>query len=287
MKKYIYSAGTIALALAMSSVPAFAFAEGSIGDVQVTSGVTAQATTQSDGGTQSDSQSVSGSGSAYAQVGGGNRKPSITGGSEGEGSGSVGEQSNAGVSNGGEHSSEMESEGLPFNLATSTSFVFSSTQLDQSIKVRAGELDQEEASSSPEMKQIFKNENPVRLAVHSLLASKDLLGGIGGQVSVIAQQMNDSVASTTKAEMQIQSRGFLTKLLFGGDSAAAQVITQSVAQNQARIDDLNKLLAQANVAADVQVTLKAQITALEAAQVRLQDLAKQEQSMWGIFSWRF
>ena len=159
--------------------------------------------------------------------------------------------------------------------------------MKQSIEVRNQELEQELASSTGANKALIANANPVRLAVHALLASKDLVGGIGAQVSAIAQQVNDSVASTTSAEAQIQSRGFFTKLLFGGDTAAAQVITQQTAQNQQRITDLTKLLGQANISADVQATLQAQITALQAAQTRLQALAQQEQSTWGLFSWRF
>jgi Tfp pilus assembly protein PilN len=99
--------------------------------------------------------------------------------------------------------------------------------------------------------------------------------------------MNDSVATTTNAEVKIQSRGFLTKLLFGGDTTSADVIKAEVAQNQQRIDDLTKLLAGANVSVDIKTTLSAQMTALQDAQSRLQDLAQKEQSTWGLFSWRF
>jgi len=123
--------------------------------------------------------------------------------------------------------------------------------------------------------------------VHSLLASKDLLGGIGGQVSDIAKQMNDSVASTTNAESKIQSRGFLTKLFFGGDSQAANAISQEVAQNQQRIDALTALLNQANLPAGVQSTLAEQVTALKDAQTRLQVVADSTKKQWGLFSWRF
>ncbi len=159
--------------------------------------------------------------------------------------------------------------------------------LQQKIEVRKHQLEQEVASTTEADKNIVENANQVRLAVHTLLASRDLIGGIGSQVSEIAKQVNDSVATTTNAEAQIQSRGFLARFLFGGDSAAADVISQQVAQNQQRIDDLTKLLGEANVSADIQVVLKAQIAALQDAQARLQALAEKEQKMWGLFSWRF
>jgi len=168
-----------------------------------------------------------------------------------------------------------------------TPSVYSFAELKQVIETRKLQLDQEAAATTSENQSIAENANPVRLGVHALLASKVLLGGIGGQVSEIAKEMNDSIATTTSAEVQIQLRGFFTRLLFGGDSASANVISQEVVQNQQRIDALTTLLNQANVSADVQVTLKAQIAAIQDAQVRLQALAKSEQSQWGLFSWRF
>jgi len=270
----MYKAGAVAVALAMGVLPAVAAAQDRGGEGQDGARATAQVTAQ-------------------AQVQG--QRPSIVGsseeGSEANQSSSTEAAQGEGAQRGGEAAArgeqEREQEGVPFRLEGTTTPAFSIGQLKQSIQARNQELEQELASSTGANRALIANANPVRLAVHALLASKDLVGGIGQQVSAIAQQVNDSVASTTSAEAQIQSRGFLTKLLFGGDTAAAQVITQQTAQNQQRIDDLTKLLGQANISADVQATLTAQITALQAAQTRLQALAEQEQSMWGLFSWRF
>ena len=287
MKKYIYGIGTAALALAMSGLPAVAFAQDGGGEgasgVSATAQVTAQVQVQGQrpsivGSSEEGSEANQSSSTEAAQRVGEQGR---------EAAKQVAEQVREGVKNAAERTLEMMKEGLPFSLESTTTAALSFGQLKQSIEARSQELDQEEASSSPEARAIMKNVNPVRLAVHALLASKDLVGGIGAQVSQVAQQINDSVASTTAAEAQIQSRGFFTKLLFGGDSMAAQVITEQVAQNQQRIDDLTKLLGQANISADVQATLQAQITALQAAQTRLQALAQQEQSTWGLFSWRF
>lgn len=164
---------------------------------------------------------------------------------------------------------------------------FSFDDLKQKIEKRKHELEQEVASSSPEHKNIVENANEVRLAVHSLLSSKELLGGIGQQVSEVAKQMNDSVATTTDVEAKIQSRSFLTRLFFGGDKTSAEVIAQEAAQNQKRIAVLTELLGQATISADMQAVLKEQISALQVAQTHLQDLADKEKSAWGLFSWRF
>ena len=154
-------------------------------------------------------------------------------------------------------------------------------------RVRLELEDDEEASTTPRFKDVVKNANEVRLAVHTLLASKDLLGGIGEQVSEIAKRMNDSVATTTNAEAQIESRSFLAKIFFGGDKRAAEAISKEAKRNQESIAKLTELLNEANLSADIRVALEAQVTALKEAQTRFQTLAEREQRTWGIFSWRF
>lgn len=178
-------------------------------------------------------------------------------------------------------------EGIRGEDESTTTIAHSLRELQDGIEQRRHELDDEAASSTSDVRDSLEHANAVRLAVHSLLASKDLLGGIGPKVSEIAREMNDSIATTTQAEIEIHSRGFFSRLFFGGDAAAADVIAQAVARNQQHIDDLNKLLADPTVSVDVQTTLKAQITALQDAQTRLQDLAQSEQKSWGVFSWRF
>jgi hypothetical protein len=178
-------------------------------------------------------------------------------------------------------------QGQGLELEDAQDIATSSEDLNSKIRVRMLQFAQGEASSSPQERANLKNTNEVRVAVHALLSSKNLVGGIGQQVSAIAQQMNDSVASTTNAEAKINSRGFFSKLFFGGDVTSADIIAQEAAKNQTRIDSLTALLAQANISADVQVTLKAQITALQTAQARLKTLAEKEKAAWGLFSWRF
>lgn len=165
--------------------------------------------------------------------------------------------------------------------------VASFNDLKKNIEVRKHELESDVASTSPEQRGAIENANPVRLAVHTLLASKDLLGGIGPEVSKIAKEMNSSVATTTNAEMKMRSRGFFSKLFFGGDSSSADAILKEVSENQARIDSLTKMLQNANVSTDVRSALQAQITAVQDAQARLEELAQKERDQWGIFSWRF
>lgn len=291
MKKYIYAVGSFALALALGGVPALAaHAMGMTGGATMD----AQMSAQGQGTDASTSMSV--------QMGAGER-------SRGQGDTSRGRtrqfEASSSVSQSGDHATSTERaleevslhaaekarehsrSPLFLELESTTTQAFSFAQLQQMIQLRKQELKQEAASTTPSDQGIMKNANDVRLAVHALLAAKPLLGGIGQQVSQIAQQVDASVATTTTAEAKIQARGFWTNLLFGGDSAAATVIKDQVAQNQQRIAELTQLLAQANVSADVQTTLKAQIAAMEVQQTNLAALAQKEQSQWGLFSWRF
>lgn len=254
MKKHIYTVGTVALAIAMSALPAVAFAENGgdgRGDSDIRTDVQIQTT---------DSGRVESSGRATST-----------------------ERGNENVND----EEQNDQDELEIELEDDGDRAVSLDDLKQKIEDRRQELEDEEASTTPKFKDAMKNANEVRLAVHTLLSSKDLLGGIGQQVSEIAKHMNDSVATTTNVEAKIQSRGFLTRLFFGGDSAAADVISQQVAQNQQRIDDLTALLGEANVSSDIRAVLTAQITAIQEAQARLQDLAERERKMWGLFSWRF
>ncbi len=180
-----------------------------------------------------------------------------------------------------------ENDDLDLEMESTTTVAFSLGELKQMIEVRRHKLDQEEASTSPEHQDIVKDANQVRLAVHVLLASKELLGGIGGDVSQIAQEVGASVGTTTREEAQITSRGFWAKLFFGGDSSAADRIQQEVDRNQANIQKLIDLLNQAGLSADIGATLTAQVAAVQEQQVRLAALAQKERGRWGIFSWRF
>lgn len=270
MRKYIYAAGTFAFALAMSGLSTVAFAESNGTEVGVNAEVRAQA----------QGTNVSAGVTARADEG---RQSS----EDKQKSKIKGQEDQLEATSSSDQNIEEDQGEIHLDLEDDTDLAISFDDLKQKIEKRKHQLEQEVASTTAADRSIVENANPVRLAVHSLLASKELLGGIGLQVSEIAKEMNDSVATTTNVEAKIQSRGFLMRLLFGGDSAAADVISQTVAQNQQRIDDLNKLLGEANVSADIQVVLRAQIMAIQDAQARLQDLAQKEQKMWGLFSWRF
>ncbi|MDE2173224.1 MAG: hypothetical protein KGJ31_01310 [Patescibacteria group bacterium] len=292
MKKYIYAAGSFALALAMSGVPVAAIAHAESGSISGSVGLDVSSDTQASGADASTNTSVQ---AGVDEKSSGDRNKRQEHQSEASSSEMRGEVQATSTERAAEevalHAAEQAREHskswLFLELESTTTQAFSAAQLHQMIEMRKQELDQEEASTTPEDQSIVKDANEVRLAVHALLAARPLLGGIGQQVSQIAQQVNESVATTTLVEAKIQSRGFWANLFFGGDSAAANVIKEEVAQNQQHIQELTQLLAQANISADVQTTLKAQMAAMELQQTNLANLAQKEQSQWGLFSWRF
>ncbi len=170
----------------------------------------------------------------------------------------------------------------------STSPVRDTEQLRQMLEERRREIAAAIASSSPSDKAMFEHASAVSIAAHALVAARDMLGGnVGQQISQIAQSVNDSLATTTVAEAKIDSRGFFTKLFFGGDRDSAAIIAQQAAENQARIQQIESLLSSASTTADVKSALTDQVQAMKAEESRLQALAQGQSKMWGIFSWRF
>lgn len=262
MKIHIYTIGVVALALTMSGFPASVLAERDGLDVSVDT----QLRTQTQGTDISASASTR------------------SGETEDRQKQNVEEQDDQIENILDELGDEMEIE---LELEDDEDVALSLADLKLKIEARKNELEDEEGSTTPRFKNAVKNANEVRLAVHALLAAKPLLGGIGGQVSEIAKAMNDSVASTTNAEVEIQSRGFFARIFFGGDKKAAEIIGKETEHNQESIEKLNELMGQANLSTDLKTEIEAQIIALEEAQVRLQALAEKERSAWGIFSWRF
>jgi hypothetical protein len=134
-------------------------------------------------------------------------------------------------------------------------------------------------------KAIYENQNRVRTAVHALLASENLTGGIGRNVSEIAREFNNSVSITLVAEERIQERNWFMRALFGGDREAALEIANQTEQNTLRIQHLNQLMANCNCTEDVKALMQEQIQSMEQEQDRLRSLAANETSSRGLFGW--
>ena len=158
-------------------------------------------------------------------------------------------------------------------------------KIKQAIQQKKQQMDKEIEKTGNKKQQILKNQNRLRLAVHSLLAIENLTGGIGPQVREIARNFNNSVKTTITAEEKIQTRWGLTKFFFGGDAEAAEKIETEVNKNQQRIQKLKQLREQCNCSEEVKTMMQEQIQQMMQEQIRLKKLAQSEKKNKGIFGW--
>jgi len=162
------------------------------------------------------------------------------------------------------------------------------SELHEMVEQRKQEMNQENQTLREHQQLVYQNQNKVRLAVHSLLAMEELVGGIGPQVSQIAEGLNTSVQATIRAEERIQSRSRFVRFFAGGDEEAAQDLEQHVVQNQERIRQLQQLSGECDCDEEVRAMLQEQIQNMEQEQARLQQLAQAELADKGLFGglWR-
>ncbi len=159
------------------------------------------------------------------------------------------------------------------------------SELHGMVEQRKQDLNQEIQALEEHQQLVYQNQNRVRLAVHSLLAMEELVGGIGPQVSQIAEGFNMSVQATIRAEEQIQSRSGFIRFFAGGDDEAAQEIEEQVIQNQERIRQLRQLSGECDCDEEVRAMLLEQVQNTEQEQARLQQLAQDELTDKGLFGW--
>ncbi|MCK5698945.1 MAG: hypothetical protein KAH93_03790 [Candidatus Aenigmarchaeota archaeon] len=158
-------------------------------------------------------------------------------------------------------------------------------EIKQETQQKKQQMDNEAEEAGDKKQQMLKNQNQVRLAVHSLLAMEDLVGGIGPQVREIARSFNNSVQSTIKSEEKIQTRSSITRFFAGGDAKAAQELETEVTQNQQRIQELKQLKDECDCDEEVKAMMQEQIQQMEQEQTRLQELAESEKKSKGLLGW--
>ncbi|MCK5452563.1 MAG: hypothetical protein KAI51_03935 [Candidatus Aenigmarchaeota archaeon] len=158
-------------------------------------------------------------------------------------------------------------------------------ELKEMIQQRQQEMSQEMSGLDEEQQKIYQNQNKVRSAVHSLLAMEDLVHGIGPQISDIAKQFNNSVQATISSEEKIENRGFLSRMLTGGDAEAAGELEREVIQNRARIEELSQIKTECECDPEVKAIMQEQIQNIEQEQTRLEQLAQSEKESKGLIGW--
>lgn len=161
-------------------------------------------------------------------------------------------------------------------------------QLKEMVQQRQMEMTQEMSEMPEKEQKLIQSQNQVRLAVHSMLAMEDLVGGIGPQVSEIARQFNNSEKATIQAEEKIQKKSGFARFFTGGDEKAATELETQVEQNRNRVQELNQLMENCqDCDSEVKAMLQEQVQNLEQEQNRLSELANKEKSKKGLFGWLY
>jgi len=158
-------------------------------------------------------------------------------------------------------------------------------ELRTMIQEEQQEMNQEVQLFGDKKQKVYQNQNEVRLAVHSLLAMEDLVGGIGPQVSQIAQEFNNSVQATIVVEEKIQNRNMIVRFFAGGDQEAAGELEGEINQNRLKVQQLNQLREQCDCDEEIKNIFQEQIQNIEQEQNRLQQLVEKEKQTKGIWGW--
>ena len=158
-------------------------------------------------------------------------------------------------------------------------------ELRQMIQQKQQMMNQEMQSMGAGSQEVYKNQNRVRIAVHSLLAMEDLGGNKGQEISRVAREFNNSVQATIKAEEKVQNRGALARLFAGGDHETAGELEKQVEQNRQKIQELKQLKEECDCEEEVKAMMQEQIQNMEQEQARLGELAQKEKESKGLFGW--
>ncbi len=184
---------------------------------------------------------------------------------------------------------EIQNQGEETNLVISQQIrerVNNATTLRDVIQERRQEMNQEMATfKSKVAESVYANQNKVRLAVHSLLAMEDLVGGIGSQVSEIAREFDNAVQATIETEEKVKERSRILRFFLGADQEVVQEMEQVVNQNRSRILELKQLKEECGCEEEVKNIFQEQVENMEEEQNRLQQLIEEEKGARGIWGW--
>ncbi len=130
-----------------------------------------------------------------------------------------------------------------------------------------------------------ESRSAVAIFVQHLLSIANREGGIGSEVRVIAKEQSSSSSSTVEAIAKVESRGGFMAFLFGTDYKNIGVIRSELANTDKRIARLSAIASSASISAQTKVELNAQITALKAAEVKLDAFVNAHENQFSVFGW--
>ncbi len=158
----------------------------------------------------------------------------------------------------------------------------------QEVITTSGEVSNDVTNGlQTEIRELARNRNRVEVGVMALIASQNMIGQEGGAIANLAQEIHSVHRTMIQEEEQVQSRGFLSRFFFGGDSDRAATIQNQLQQNKQRMEQIRQYLSDCDCDEQVRTMLQEQIQAMEEEHARLREVAEDEVSTWGLFSWRF
>ena len=161
-------------------------------------------------------------------------------------------------------------------------------ELREAIKEKRETLKEAAKEEKEKIKEMKEKQNDVRLAVQTLLASENLTGGIGKEVSAIARDFDNSAKETEQAEEKIVNRNRVVRFFFGGNTNDVEKIKEKLQERGERIQKLEGLVNNCEgCSADLKALLQEQIQVMKQEQERLKTLADNEGSSTGLLGWMF
>jgi hypothetical protein len=107
---------------------------------------------------------------------------------------------------------------------------------------------------------------------------------IGEQVRLIAQEQNDSEATTNQAMEKVQLRSKVKTFFLGTDYKNLGALRSQVASTTNRIRQLNQVIPEIHNASDT-AEVQGQIQALEQEQSKIDNFVKEQESKFSLFGW--
>lgn len=120
--------------------------------------------------------------------------------------------------------------------------------------------------------------------VQSIVHVAEREGGIGEQVRLIAQQQNQSEATTTEAIEKIENRSKIKTFLIGSDYKNLGVLRSEIVKTRNRISQLDNLMDKAKNASSTEEMLL-QVQTLEAEQTKIEAFIKTQEGKFSLFGW--
>jgi hypothetical protein len=112
----------------------------------------------------------------------------------------------------------------------------------------------------------------------------ETVSSIGQQIKVIAQEQNQSSASTTQAMEKIEKRNKIQTFLLGTDYKNLGALRSEIVQTRNRLDQLDKLIEKAQSESD-KTELQNQVKTLEQEQAKIDNFIKAQDGKFSLFGW--